>query len=126
MLKAGFISQGCIWLGCRDDNVAVASRVKRTKALNGYDDDPLLLTGDTINFGIFESETLEFFNIKDILAELSEHVGGCWRDALVNQETHAQALSLERVRAITESFVNVVRGQVGQQIQNVFDGIAVG
>ena len=58
------------------------------------------------------------------MAELPEQLDGCWRDALVNQETHAQALWLKCVRAVTESFVDVVRGQVGQQIQNVFDGAA--
>jgi len=66
-----------------------------------------------INFGIFESETLSFFNIKDVVAELPEQLDGCWRNALVSQETHAQALSLKRVRAVTESFVDVVRSQVG-------------
>lgn len=68
MFKAGLVSQGCVGPDRGDDDPAASSRVKQTKAFIGCDDDPLLLTGDPIDFGILRSEACEFLNIQDVVA----------------------------------------------------------
>lgn len=68
MFKAGFVSYGGVGSDREDDDSAASSGVKQTKAFVGCDDDPLLLTGDTIDSGILSSEEFEFLNIQNVMA----------------------------------------------------------
>lgn len=126
MFEARLVSQGCVGPDCRDDDPPTASGVKHTKAFVGCEDDPLLLTGDTIDFRILSSELFELLNIQNVMAQAPEQVGGCGRDTLIDQETHAEALSLKSVRAVAESFVDIFRCEMRKPVENVPDRIAVG
>lgn len=126
MFEAGFVSHGSVGPDCGDDDPTAAGGVKRAKAFVGCEDDPFLLTGDTIDFGILSSETSELFNVQNVVAQVPEQLNGRGRDTLINQETHAEALSLKNVRAVTKSFVEIFRSQMRKLIEDAFDRVAVG
>ncbi len=126
MSKAGFVSHRGIGPEHRNDDAAAAGRIERSKAFVGGEDYPFIPTSDPIDCGIFKPVPFEFFDIQDVMARFPEHAGGGGRDALVDEEAHAQALSLKRAGAVTESFCDIFGCEMGKLAQNVLDRVAVG
>lgn len=75
-------------------------RVEFPKALVRGEDRPVFFTGNAVNFQIRNSEAVHPFDVQDIMTKLSEQFCCAGRDTLIDQESHAGALSREMLKKV--------------------------